>query len=528
MYFAQDNCNNHVYNVGVYIRLSREDEDKFCTFSDSVKNQKEFLTRYLVENDFCIFDFYIDDGYTGTNFDRPDFQRMIRDIQCKRINTVVTKDLSRLGRDHIDTSYYVEKYFLVNNIRYIAVTDGIDTFLENNSNNDMSPFKSVINDMYARDTSKKVRTIFDSKRRNGEFIGAFAPYGYKKSSTNKNRLIIDQETAPIVKRIFDMYISGNGYTHIASVLNLEGVQSPTAYKIQSENYKNPKLRVALWSQDTIRLMLQNPTYAGNMTQRKYSSPSYKIKKMKTLPKSQWIIVEDTHEAIINKESFILVQEMLERGIVKGKKQNYTQHFLSGLIYCGDCGAKMTFSRDNGSFKTICSSYKRFRQMKVCTRHSFSESRLEEIVINELRKLSKKAINIELLEKATKDKSIIKKENGVTEDIRRKEARLLDISKTIRALYEDKIKGVLLEQDFISMSKEYNMERANITGRLDELRAKVSNSMKSLDNDSFLSTIKSFADFEYIDRTMLMKLIDKIEIFADNRIKIYYKFQYPSI
>jgi DNA invertase Pin-like site-specific DNA recombinase len=207
----RQNTYNQTYNVGIYLRLSREDDT--INQSESILNQKEYLTRYVLDQEWNLIDIYIDDGFTGTNFDRPDFKRMIKDVESKRINLVITKDLSRLGRDYIDTGYYLERFFPKANVRYIALNDGIDTF-QTNSNNDMSPFKSVINDMYAKDISKKVRTTMISKQQNGEFIGAFAPYGYLKSKENKNKLIIDDEASKIVKRIFEMYVQGSGYMGI--------------------------------------------------------------------------------------------------------------------------------------------------------------------------------------------------------------------------------------------------------------------------------------------------------------------------
>lgn len=528
MYFANDNYNNKVFNVGIYVRLSRDDEDKLFEYSDSIMNQKEFLTRYVIDNNWCIVDYYIDDGFTGTNFDRPDFQRMIRDVHSKRINMVITKDLSRLGRDYIETGNYMEKYFPAYNIRYIAVTDGIDTFAHNNSNNDMSPFKSVVNDMYARDTSKKVRAIFDSKRMNGQFIGAFAPYGYKKSHDNKSLLVIDENTAPIVRRIFDMYLAGSGYAHIASTLNLEGVLSPIAYKSQNGNYKNPKSQVELWSQDAIRKMLRSPTYAGNLTQNKYSTINYKIKKLKNMPKSNWIIVENTHEAIVDIESFDLVQRMIEKRVVKGKQPEYSQHLLSGLIYCGDCGFKMTYNKTPAGISyTICSNYKRFPRMNICTRHSFLERELDDIIIGELKKLAKRSVSIEALEKAAKNKLNNKKPDNTLNDMKKVELRLVEIKKIIKKLYEDKLRGVIEEQDFIDMSKEYSTERSTLVKRLTDLTVKSDTQKASGNgNESLVSIIKDFVDFESIDRTILVKLLDKIEIFSDNRIKVHYNFKNP--
>lgn len=530
MYYANDNYNNQVFNVGVYVRLSRDDEDKEFGYSNSIVNQKDFLTRYVLNSGWCLVDYYIDDGYTGTNFDRPDFKRMINDIESKRINMVITKDLSRLGRNHVSTGFYMEEYFPGHNIRYVAITNGIDTFARHNSNNEMAPFLFAYNEMYAADISKKVRTTFDSKRLNGQFIGAFAPYGYKKSLDNKSVLVIDEKTASTVKHIFDMYLTGSGYEHIASTLNLEGVPSPVAYKAQNGNYKNPKSQVVLWNSDTIRKMLRSPTYAGSLAQNKYIKVNYKIKKLRNIPRCNWIIVENTHEAIVDRESFDLIQEMIENGTVKGKQPEYSQHLLSGLIYCGECGAKMTFNKTpNGNSYTICSNYKRFRRMNICTRHSFLERKLEVTIIGELKKLAKRAVNIEGLEKAAKNKLTNKKHDSISNEIKKAELRLPEIKRIIKKLYEDKLRGVIEEQDFIDMSKEYSTERSILIKRLADLTVK-SDMQKGSgnDNDSFLSIIKGFVDFESIDRATLVKLLDKIEIFEDNRIKVHYKFQNPMI
>lgn len=528
MYIANDNYNNQMFKVGVYLRLSRDDEDKQFRYSDSILNQKDFLTRYVIDNNWCLVDYYIDDGYTGTNFDRPDFKRMIRDTQSKRINMIISKDMSRLGRDHIETSYYIEKYFPTYGIRYVAVTDSIDTFAYNNSNNDMSPFKSVVNDMYARDISKKVRAIFDSKRLNGQFIGAFAPYGYKKSPENKNLLIVDENAAPNVKQIFDLYLSGNGYGHIANILDSQGILPPTAYKSQTGNYKNPKSHVALWNSGTIRRILTNPSYAGNLTQNRLTKVGYKINKLRNLPKNNWITVENTHEAIIDQESFDLVQEMVANCTVKGKQPEYSNHLLSGLIYCGDCGARMTFNKNtNGNSYTICSSYKRFQGMNLCTRHAFLERKLDHIIIDELRIMANMAVNLEEFEKSAKNKTTGKKYDDTANEIIKVEQRLVEIRKIMRKLYEDKLRAVIGEQDFIDMSQEYNIERSSLTKRLTTLATKnnLQNESRNTD-DSFLPAIKSFVDFKDVDRATIVKLVDKIEIFGGNRLRIAYKFQKP--
>jgi Site-specific recombinases, DNA invertase Pin homologs len=528
MYLAADNYNyNKVFNVGIYVRLSREDEDRNGGYSDSIINQKDFLTRFVLENAWNLVDIYIDDGISGTTFDRPGFQRMIRDAEKKRINMIVTKDLSRLGRDYIETGHYLDRYFPAYNIRYIAVNDGIDTFATNNSNNDMSPFKSVINDMYARDISKKVRSIFDNKRMNGEFIGAFAPFGYKKHPADKGKLIIDDVTAPIIKKIFDMYIYGSGYTHIASTLNLEDIPSPVAYKAITGNYKNERTKISLWNHEYIKKILTNPTYSGDLAQNKFSKVSYKVKKLKTIPKDHWVIVEGTHEPIIDKKVFQLVQNMIGNGTGKSNKEGYDRHLLSGLIYCGDCGEKMTFTKtSSGNSYTICSKYKRFRRMNLCKRHSVLESKLEDLLCKELRNLAKQALNLERLGKIASNKLTTRKADNIIDDVKKTEYRLTEIKKIIKKLYEDKLKEIITEHDFIDMSQEYNKEREDLNKRLEKLLVIMKQEQEHSNNETFISTIKSFISFEKLDRATLIKLLDKVEIFEDNRIKICYKFQNP--
>jgi len=253
--------------VRVFSEKAMEMEDENLAQSESIKNQKDFLMRYVLEQGWELVDVYVDDGFTGTNFDRPDFKGLLEDIEKGRVNLVITKDLSRLGRDYISTGYYIEKYFPEHSIGYIAVNDGIDTF-HTNLGSDVTPFKSVINDMYARDISVKVRSAMGSKRLDGKFIGAFAPYGYKKNPEGKNQLIIDKDTAPVVRRIFQLYLNANGISKIAHILNEEGVITPTEYKSRISNYKGT-IKNSLWSHNTIRCMLRNPTYTGCLTQNKY-------------------------------------------------------------------------------------------------------------------------------------------------------------------------------------------------------------------------------------------------------------------
>lgn len=379
-----------IYNAAIYCRLSREDEGS--SQSESIKNQIEYLKKYVFERGWNISGIYADDGYTGLNFDRPEFLNMIHDIEKGKINVVITKDLSRLGRDYIQTGHYLEKFFPENKIRFIAVNDAIDT-IEDNMGNDMSPFKAVINDFYAKDISKKVKSTFKSKAEAGKFIGAFAPYGYKKHSADKNKLIIDKVAACVVKRIFKEYLSGNGLSHIANMLNSEGIFSPSAYKsIHFASNTNVNTVNKLWGHCTVKNILTNPTYAGNMAQHKYKKVNYKSKKLIALDKSNWIIVNNTHAPIINFEDFEAVQTIMRRKSAPNFHTKRTPNLFSGFAFCAECGQYMTFSKTPKGIKyLICSTYKRFTS-KYCTRHAIRLDSLEWAVSRDILSIISHCIN----------------------------------------------------------------------------------------------------------------------------------------
>ncbi len=533
MFLAADSYNinllnkNQIYNVGMYLRISREDEEKYSEQSESIINQKDFLTRIIIENGWNLVDIYCDDGYTGTNFNRPAFQRMVKDIEAGRINTVITKDLSRLGRDYIETGHYIEKYFPSRNIRYIAVNDGIDTY-SNSSSNDLSPFRSVINDMYAKDISKKVRTVMDSKRKNGLFIGAFAPYGYLKDPNEKGKLVINPETAPIVRRIYEMYIDGHGYTYIANALNSENIPNPTSYKQSITAFRNPRSKLGLWTHETIKVILGNPTYSGNLTQRKLSKVNYKLKQLKNLPREAWISVENTHEPVIDKDIFNQVQSMIKRNSDLECISRKQLHLLSGIIFCGDCGEKMTFANTpRGKTYCICSKYKRFNKLNLCTRHSILEEKLESYVLQDLRKISKAFLNKDkCIAIANKGKVVSKSEALLIEE-NKIQTRLNDIKRIIKNLYEDKIRGIIIENDFLELSQGFNSEREQLNSKLAAItRKKQLISCPDSESNELMGLIKNFTEFKNVNKAILVKLIDSIQIFEDNKIKINYKFTKP--
>ena len=363
-----------LYRVAIYIRLSKEDlEKEHSDESESVINQKNLLLQFIEKNRMNLVDIYIDDGVSGTSFDRPDFNRLIRDIEAGRINMVITKDLSRLGRDYILSGYYVEKYFPEHKVRYIALLDNIDTGIDS-SGNDIAPFKSVLNDMYAKDISKKIKSVLRSKKEMGLFVGKEAPYGYTKAPDNKYQLIIDEPAARIVKEIYEKYLQGYGTSQIANDLSSRNIPIPSVHKEINRGNKSPKY--GLWSNRTVKHILENETYTGCLVQNKYNKLSYKSKKMIETPEELWIKIEDAHEAIIDKETWERVQKLLIRS--KGTRTRNESYILSGLIKCHECKSGIGIAKkDNRGYSYgRCLRYAKYSKFHVCTPHSFRYEKLE--------------------------------------------------------------------------------------------------------------------------------------------------------
>lgn len=520
-YEAQPDRRN--YDVALYLRLSREDEG--TQQSESINNQKNYLTRYVLQKNWNLVDVYIDDGYTGTNFNRPAFKRMLSDIERKRINLVITKDLSRLGRDYIETGYYIERYFPEHNVRYIALNDGIDTFAQN-SNNDMSPFKSVINDLYAKDISRKVRTAFKTKVERGEFIGAYAPYGYMKDPNNKSTFIIDEEAAPIVKRIFNMYVSGNGYMGIANILNREEIKAPALRKKELySNYNLSRAKYGLWTGETIRKILMNQVYIGNMVQHKTEKINYKTKKFKTIDSDFQVVVENTHKPIIEIKTFKLAQQIMEAKPVYSQDKNNKGHLLSGILYCGLCGSKMTFCKNSkGTYYIICSKYKRF---SACERNGINEKKLNKEIISRLKIISKEVLSKTKIINSIEIKRDRTKATPITRQKETVNRRLSELQKIIKELYEDKTKGFISQEDFTNLMKEFGKEKEQLTIKLSRLEKQEQREERIKEGSSTVEMIKSILNFDIIPRKMLVQLIERIEIGENGVIGIKYKFKNPA-
>lgn len=529
MFWSGNYVDTTIYKVGIYLRLSRaDDKEENFDQSESIKNQDEFVTNFVLERGWEIYDVYRDDGYTGTNFNRPDFQRMIEDIKNGLINLVIVKDLSRFGRNYVWCGMYIDEFFPKYNVRFIAINDGIDTFQKNNNNNELSGFKGVMNDMYSADISRKIRTSFNTKRHNGQFIGAFAPYGYLKDPNNKNKLIIDPEASLIVKRIFEMRINGIGTEAIMRTLNDEGIPCPTKYKQQKgSTYKNANIVHYVWRAETVKDILRNPVYIGNMAQRRCERISYKIRKHKKIPRKDWIVVENTHEPIIDKDTYNTVQELLNQKAY-GKTEKKTEHLLSGLLVCGDCGNSITYRRrlrkGKKVFITLCSSYSRFAK---CTTHSVLEKDIIELVVKDLQSISNKVIkDKKLFLKKIQKPTLKNNDNTIKTIISEKEKRINEIIYLRKSLYEDWKKEIITKEDFDSMYQSYNVESQQLNKEIEGLQKNLQKNVEMQENTDFCNLLEQIINFEIIPKQILVKLIDKIEIFKDKSIKIHYKFPRP--
>lgn len=517
------------FRVGLYIRLSREDGDK--EESSSVTNQREILKRYVSEQpNFFIVKEYVDDGWTGANFDRPKFKEMIADIEAGIIDTVITKDLSRLGRERLGVGHYTEIYFPEHNVRYIALLDNIDTYFDAGMN-DMAPFKGVINDMYVRDISKKIRSSLIERKKAGNFLGVTAPYGYQKDPNNKFHLIINEKEAKVVKRVFRLYLEGNGLTRIAQILTKDGIPVPG----ESRDIGKTR-RTALyssWKQTTIRRILDNRVYLGELVQFKRRKINYKSKRRITVPEEERYICRGTHETIIDEESFNAVQNILKKNkSFKGLKHDY---LFKGLLFCSECGARLNVTYSNYALKrygeyrytTICYSYSRLYS-DICTRHSNSIPELEEVLIKHIKEVCSRYINEnlqdELISMAKKQKQFELKQITNEKKLETLEQKISDIGLYIKTLYMDKVKGVVSENDYVSLVADFTKDRDNLIKEKEELIKTINNQKPQIDETAKIEKLaKEFLSLEKPTKQLLNELIEKITISENKEINIYFKF-----
>ncbi len=515
-------CINKVkYNVAIYIRLSREDEK--TGESESVINQRSLLLRYVKENNLNLVDIYIDDGYSGTNFERPEFQRMLGDIEQGKINMVITKDLSRLGRDYIGTGEFVEKYFPSHNVRYIALTDNIDTALDN-TNNDIAPFKSIMNDFYAKDISKKIRTALRTKQKDGKWVGGCPPFGYMIDPNDKNHLVPNEKEAPIVKKIFELAEKGTSAYLIKEYLIAN--KYPTTSMLRGRRGKKGLSEVGIWNTKTIKGILTNQLYTGDLVQNRRSKLNYKIKKINYNPREEWIIVEDTHEPLVSKERFYEIQKLIPK-INRAIKENI--RLLDGLLYCKDCGHRISICKprksDNRTY-IVCNYYRMHSKLGVCTSHSYNYDYLEEGILNIIKEMCNKYLDLDGMSSKITPKC--KKENEY-DKIEKKLIKLKHdvekITNNLDKMYIDKLEGKITEEMYNRINDNYLKEKCEKEKDISSLELLLNNiSNKIFTNNEVKKIIAEFLTNEKPTREMILKLIDKVEIHKSKEVDIYFNFK----
>lgn len=507
-------------NTALYIRLSREDGDK--AESLSVANQRMLLMEFMEgRNDLCLHDIYIDDGYTGTSFDRPAFRRMIEEIEAGSVQCVLVKDLSRLGRNMPEVSKYTGEYFPRKRVRFIAVNDLIDKdYLDLDPDGDlMIDFKNMFNGFYPKDISKKVRSTFRSKQSNGQFIGAFASFGYVKSADDHNKLEIDPYAADIVKRIYTMYIKGIGQNTIAKILNEEGVPCPSEYKKQCGlNYHNSNRlgSTSYWTYSTIRNILKNEIYTGSMVQNK-SFRHMCQKNAISLPKEKWIVVENTHEPVIDKETWDKVQDLLKRNTRQtGLTGNV--HMFAGYLRCGDCGRAMVKIRRKDGICFNCGSYNRYGK-KICTVHSIAEQELERIVLDDLNLMIRSVQDIERLiaEENKRESQARAGSSGVLSGYQAKIGRL---KKRKERAYEDYVDGLITKDEYRQYRNKYERQIGAANLIIDQVNRL---QMQADGFNPWMERLLRHRELHHLDRNMVVEMISMIYLYEDNTVKIVYNF-----
>lgn len=512
------------YAAALYLRLSKDDETK-DEYSESIKNQKSLLEGYAEKEHLNIFDVYIDDGYSGTSTKRPDLQRMIEDISNKKVNMVITKDLSRLSRNHIDTGYFLESFFPEKNVRYIALTDGYDTEIDGYTS-ELAMFKGMFNDMYARDISRKITSVKRDKQKKGLFIGGKAPYGYKKSPTDKNYLIIDEETADNVRYIFQLALDGKSCRQIAMTLNAENIPTPALYANIKPSEKQGAFS-GLWSSERISDMLQNEVYIGNMVQGRVQKLSHKSDSCHKLPKEKWTIVENTHEPIIDKETFEKVG-LLIKSRVKTRSRKY-DYLLKGLVYCNECGSLLgVMNRKLASGEMlyfICRTYQRFTAYQKCTCHCIRVEDVTNAVIEQVRNVCQQFLNrLDMAEINDETQKFLQAEKKRQEkDAADLKSKLKAVESKIDKIYDDKLSDNISNEMFQRFYQKFSDEQSVLREKIRELENSDEKEIE-LSLEKVRELVIQFLNAEEYSKELLVSLIERIELTEKKEVLIYFRFK----
>lgn len=528
--FLKENKAKKIWNAAVYVRLSKEDGDKIE--SDSITSQKDILSEFVNhKDDIKISDFYIDDGWSGANFERPAFSRMMSDIYAKKVNCVIVKDLSRFGRNYADSSRYIDDIFVKLNIRFIALNSGVDTICEHTNPATQCitvGIQNVINESYIANTSVSIRGALDINRKQGKFIGSFATYGYLKDTDDHHKLVIDDEAAEVVRTIFKWFIEGKSVIGITKNLNALGIPNPSEYKRQKGfNYKHTnKNNDGLWCDSTVRRMLRNQMYIGNMVQGKNTNLSYKIKKCRAKPKEEWIIVESTHEPIIDKETFEKAQSLFNRNTRTSPKKTEVDLF-SGFVKCADCHRAMSKKVNNHAYGV----YKYYRcvtaskkSKTACSPHSIRIDVLEKTVLSSIQNMIDTAVELEkILDKI--NKQAVKNGDTLTKKALDKlKSDRENIKKISLDLYPDYKANIITLDEYTTLKENMASKIADLDIKIAEYEKTIETEKSTQINQSdFIKKFTQFGKIDKLNRPILCELVDSILVHKNGDITINFKF-----
>lgn len=508
--------------TALYCRLSRDDESQGD--SNSIKNQKAILQKYADDNSFGNTAFFVDDGYSGTNFDRPDWQRLIAQTEEGNISTIIVKDMSRLGRDYLKVGYYTEVLFPGSDIRFIAINNNVDS--ANQQDSDFTPFLNIINEWYAKDTSKKIRSVFKSKGQSGKPLCTNPPYGYIKDPDDKTHWIVDEAAAKVVKEAFRLCMQGYGPTQIAKEFSERKIMNPTAHA-KANGIKIPDNRGHdddyIWRGSTIVHMLSRQEYLGHTVNFKTYRKSYKQKKQIKNDPSEWMIFENTHEAIIEEPVFEVVQKIRE-----GRRRLTTMGempILSGMLFCADCGAKLYQVRhrawEHGKEHFVCATYRKIKG--GCSSHQIRNVVVEELLLDGIHRITSYAREhedefVEMVTKKTRidlDRSM---RDGKRE-LEQSQARIRKLDDIIQRLYEDNIEGKVSDERFAKMTANYEAEQHTLESRVAELKYAITSEKESaLGVDHFLGLVRKYTDIQELTAEILREFVEKIYVYKAERIE----------
>ena len=495
-----------MYKVGIYLRISNDDGDK--GESNSIASQRSIIENFVDKHkDMVIHKEYVDDGYTGTNFERPGFGQLLRDVENQIIDCVVVKDLSRLGRNYVMTGYYLEQYFPMQSVRFVAINDNYDSANSTSNDEFMMPIRNVFNAHYSKDISRKVKSALRAKQSAGEFVGAFTCYGYKKDPADKHKLVIDEEAAVIVRRVFDLYNHGNGKISIVNILNNEHIPCPSEYKkLKGSAYRNNRKLdyTTYWTYSTIDRMLKNETYIGSVVQNKSERKTVRGKAI-AMSEEKWIKSENKHEAIIDIHTWRITQELLKK---RGRQLSLNSNIglFAGFIKCGDCGRRLAKVKNGGKTYYVCGTYKHYSS-KLCSRHTVDEEFLENLILQK--------INEEFAKLDDSDFVVEKQKKKKVKDVSLYKAKLERLYKLKKESYEDYKAGMLTKGEYLSYREDYNKEELLINGQMEAI---LSAADETEERSLWIENLKKCRKLEHLDRTVLVCILDGITVYEDEKEK----------